>query len=248
MALNTEIRLQKFLSQCGVASRRHAEEMIKAGRIQVNGRTVTDMGTKINPCHHSVSCDGYPIVLPKESIYILLNKPKGYVTTLSDPQGRPIVTSLITDIPERLFPVGRLDLDTEGALLLTNDGEFAQRVQHPRHEITKTYQALVAGHPGKNQLSQLAEGVSIDGKTTAPARLVVLKHYRQTTLVQIVIHEGRKRQVKKMFEAIAHPVVQLKRIAYGRLQLGNLESGKYRRLTSGDLEKIFLDFPLQTRK
>ena len=222
--------------------------MIKAGRIQVNGRIVTDMGTKIDPCHHSVSCDGYPVTLPKESIYILVNKPKGYVTTLSDPQGRPIVTSLVKEIPERLFPVGRLDLDTEGALILTNDGEFAQRVQHPRHEITKTYQALVAGHPSKDQLSQLAEGVSIDGKTTAPARLVVLKHYRQTTRIQITIHEGRKRQVKKMFEAVAHPVVHLKRIAYGRLQLGNLESGKYRRLTSGDLEKIFLDFPLQTRK
>jgi pseudouridine synthase len=246
MALNTEIRLQKFLSQCGIASRRQAEDLIKAGRIQVNGRTVTDMGIKIDPNQHEVRFDGAPITLPKELIYILLNKPKGYVTTLSDPQGRPIVTSLVKDIPERLFPVGRLDLDTEGALILTNDGEFAQRIQHPSHEITKTYEAQIAGHPSQNQLRQLAEGILIDDKITARARITIMKRKRHTTLVQITIHEGRKRQVKRMFEAIAHPVVQLKRIAYGRLKLNNLESGKYRRLTSGDLEKIFLEFPLQT--
>ncbi|KAB2890744.1 MAG: rRNA pseudouridine synthase [Desulfobulbaceae bacterium] len=248
MALNNEIRLQKYLSQCGLASRRKAEELIKAGRVRVNDIVVTDMGIKIHPGQQTVSCDGRLIVPRKQLIYILLNKPRGYVTTLSDPQGRPIVTSLVKGIAERLFPVGRLDLDTEGALILTNDGEFAQKVQHPSHQITKTYEALVAGHPNKDKLASLAAGITIDGRRTAPAHLIVLKRSKHATHVQITIHEGRKRQVKKMFEAILHPVLHLKRIAYGRLQLHNLETGKYRQLNSGDLEKIFLEFPLQTRK
>lgn len=248
MALNNEIRLQKFLSQCGLTSRRKAEEMIKAGRIRVDGNVVTDMGIKIIPGQHVISCDGRPIISRKRLIYILLNKPQGYVTTLSDPQGRPIVTSLVKEITERLFPVGRLDLDTEGALILTNDGEFAQKVQHPSHQITKTYEALVAGHPNQDKLTLLATGITIEGKRTAPAHLAVLRKTKHATLIQITIHEGRKRQVKKMFEAIIHPVLHLKRIAYGRLRLNNLETGKYRQLNSGDLEKIFLEFPLQTRK
>lgn len=248
MALSNEIRLQKYLSQCGLTSRRKAEELIKSGRVSVNGIVVTDMGVKIIPGLHDVSCDGRQIISRKHLIYILLNKPRGYVTTLSDPQGRPIVTSLVKEITERLFPVGRLDLDTEGALILTNDGEFAQKIQHPSHQITKTYEALVAGHPNQDRLALLAAGIVIEGKRTAQAQLAVLKRTKHATLIQITIHEGRKRQIKKMFEAITHPVLHLKRIAYGRLQLKNLETGKYRQLNSGDLEKIFLEFPLQTRK
>ncbi|MBB5346921.1 pseudouridine synthase [Desulfoprunum benzoelyticum] len=248
MAMNDPVRLQKFLSQCGLASRRKAEEMIKAGRVQVDGAIITDMGYKIIPGQNIIKCDGQPLSPRNRLTYILLNKPKGYVTTLSDPQGRPIVTSLLTGISERVFPVGRLDLDTEGALILTNDGAFAQKVQHPSHEVTKTYEALVAGHPSKDQLAQLENGVLVEGKITSPAELTVLKKIKHATLVQITIHEGRKRQVRKMFEAVAHPVLHLKRIAYGCLRLHRLPSGKFRLLNSGDLEKIFLKFPLQTKK
>lgn len=238
--MNQAVRLQKFLSQCGIASRRKAEEMIKAGRITINGKVVTSMGIKIVPGKESVSCDGRKISLPEENIYILLNKPKGYVTTLSDPQGRPVVTSLVNDIKERVFPVGRLDLDTEGALILTNDGSLAQKIQHPRHETNKTYEALVQGHPGQSKISQLEKGVIIEDKKTAPAKITVLKHLQRQTLVKITIHEGRKRQVKKMFEFIGNPVISLKRIAYGKLFLGKLPVGKHKILNSKDLKKIFL--------
>ncbi|MGB5231917.1 MAG: pseudouridine synthase [Desulfoprunum sp.] len=248
MAMNDPIRLQKYLSQCGIASRRKAEEMIKAGRVEVDGAIVTDMGYKIIPGKNIIKCDGQTLSPRNRLIYVLLNKPKGYVTTLSDPQGRPIVTSLLTGIFERVFPVGRLDLDTEGALILTNDGEFAQKVQHPSHEVTKTYEALVAGHPSKEQLAQLEKGIFLEGKVTSPANLIVLKKIKHATLIQITIHEGRKRQVRKMFEAVAHPVLHLKRIAYGCLRLHRLPTGKFKLLDSGDLEKIFLEFPLQTKK
>lgn len=234
------VRLQKYLANCGIASRRKAEEMIRAGRITVNGAVVTSMGEKIDPAKVRVSCDGKPVIPPKEFVYILLNKPKGYVTTLSDPQRRPIVTSLVEDLPERLFPVGRLDLDTEGALILTNDGSLAQKIQHPSHETSKTYEALVQGHPGQRKLRQLEEGILLEEKMTAPASIKVLKHLHRQTLVQITIHEGRKRQVKKMFEFIGNPVINLKRIAYGRLHLGKLPTGKYKMLNHRDLKKIFL--------
>lgn len=238
--MSTPVRLQKYLSQCGIASRRKAEELIRMGRICVDGLVVTDMGIKIVPGKNIVSCDGRAIACQERMLYILLNKPKGYVTTLSDPQGRPIVTSLLKDFPERLFPVGRLDLDTEGALILTNDGEFAQKIQHPSHEITKTYEAIVAGHPSQIKLDQLEKGVLLDEKLTAPAKLSVLKKNRHSTLVEITIHEGRKRQVRKMFETVGNPVLHLKRIAYGKLKLHKLPTGKFRILSSQDLEKIFL--------
>jgi len=238
--MTDKVRLQKYLASCGVASRRKAEQHISEGRVTVNGQTVSSMGEKIAPGKDRVQFDGKDVLPPEEFVYVLLNKPAGYVTTLSDPQGRPIVTSLVNDLGHRLFPVGRLDLDTEGALLLTNDGGLAQRIQHPSHKTNKTYQALVQGHPGKNKLRQLEEGVVIDEKITAPAQLKVLKHFQRQTLVEITLHEGRKRQVKKMFELIGNPVIQLKRIAYGKLHLGKLASGKYRLLNSRDLNKIFL--------
>lgn len=238
--MSAPVRLQKYLSQCGVASRRKAEELIRMGRILVDGLVVTDMGVKITPGKNIVSCDGRAIALQERMLYILLNKPKGYVTTLSDPQGRPIVTSLLKDFPERLFPVGRLDLDTEGALILTNDGDFAQKIQHPSHEITKTYEAIVAGHPSQIKLEQLEKGILLEERLTAPAKLSVLKKNRHSTLVEITIHEGRKRQVRKMFEAVGNPVLQLKRIAYGKLKLHKLPTGKFRILSTKDLEKIFL--------
>jgi len=238
--MSEPVRLQKYLATCGVASRRKAEELILAGRVSVNGKVITSMGEKLTPEKDTVMCDGKPVRVDKEHVYVMLNKPKGYVTTLSDPQGRPVVTSLVSDIPHRLFPVGRLDLDTEGALLLTNDGDLAQKIQHPSHETNKTYEALIQGHPGQTKLKLLEKGIVLEEKKTAPATIKVIKHMQGQTLVEITIHEGRKRQVKKMFEFIGNPVIRLKRIAYGRLFLGKLPSGKYKMLNSKDLKKIFL--------
>lgn len=238
--MTAPVRLQKYLADCGIASRRKAEEMISEGRVSVNGHTVTSMGEKISPGSDTVLCDGNPVMQPEEYVYVLLNKPKGYVTTMSDPQGRPIVTSLVKDLPQRLFPVGRLDLDTEGALILTNDGSLAQKIQHPSHETSKTYEALVQGHPGQAKIRQLEAGILLEDQKTAPAKVKILKHMQRQTLVRITIHEGRKRQVKKMFEFVGNPVISLKRIAYGGLQLGNLPSGRYKMLNHRDLKKIFL--------
>ena len=234
------IRLQKYLAQCGVASRRKAEEFIKQGRVRVDGVIVTAMGTRIVPGKQIISLDGKEVKDTTKPIYILLNKPKGYVTTLSDPQGRPIVTSLIKDIQARLFPVGRLDLDTEGALLLTNDGELAQRIQHPKFEVNKSYEARVSGVPPQKKIVQLERGILLDGKMTSPARIRVKKKTKSSCLITITIHEGRKRQVRKMFQAIGHPVFHLKRMSYGQLQLGKLPIGSYKKLNRSDIKKIFL--------
>ncbi|MBE0585410.1 MAG: rRNA pseudouridine synthase [Desulfofustis sp.] len=241
MALTSTIRLQKYLAQCGVASRRGAEDLIRDGQVSVDGQLVTEMGCKIDPGRQIVRLRD-TIVAPSgsELVYILLNKPAGYVTTMSDPQGRPIVTSLLKDVFVRVFPVGRLDIDTEGALLLTNDGQLTHRVLHPSHQTNKTYEALVQGYPGRHSLAELEQGILLEGQRTWPASIKLIKRYQRTTKLQIIIHEGRKRQVRKMFAAIGHPVLHLKRIAYGKLQLGSLPSGGYRLLDENDLKKIFL--------
>ncbi len=238
--MNEPIRLQKYLAQCGLASRRKCEEFILSGRIKVDGTTVTEMGIKIVPGKNDVTCSGKLIKNKEKHLYYLLNKPKGYVTTLSDPQGRPVVISLIKNVSSRLFPVGRLDLDTEGALILTNDGPFAQKVQHPSNETNKTYEVRIRGHLQSTASAALENGILLEGKITAPAKITILSRKGGNSLVTITIHEGRKRQVRKMFASIGHPVAHLKRIAYGRLFLGNIPTGKYRQLGSRDLKKIFL--------
>ena len=251
MEMSEPLRLQKFLAQCGLASRRSAEVMIRQGRVTVDGIKITDMGMKITPGMQVICLDGAPVTLIEKPVTLLLNKPKGYVTTLSDPQGRPIVTSLLQGITARVFPVGRLDLDTEGALIMTNDGMLAESIQHPRHEVKKTYEALVRGRPARSDLHHLEKGIVLEGKKTYPASiaivgkktqstLVIVKKMPQSTLVKITIHEGRKRQVKKMFAAIGNPVLSLKRTAYGQLFLRDLPTGTYRILSADDLKKIFL--------
>jgi 23S rRNA pseudouridine2605 synthase len=212
--------------------------LIRDGRIRVNGQVVMEMGCKADPAHDQITCDGKPMAF-EEKVYVLLNKPAGYVTTLSDPQGRPVVTDLLTEIPLRLFPVGRLDLDTEGALLMTNDGELGNSIIHPRFEVKKTYEALVVGCPTPDKLNRLEQGIELDGFRTRPAAIRVLKRHKDQTLIEIVIHEGKKRQVRKMFQALNHRVLHLKRTAYGQLKLGTLPLGKYRVLTPDDLKKIF---------
>jgi len=231
-------RLQKILAKAGIASRRNAEELIRQGKVTVDGKVVTEMGCRVDPDRQVVSFEGRPLRLEEEKVYLLLNKPRGYVTTLHDPQGRPIVSSLLTGIASRVFPVGRLDFDTEGALILTNDGDFAERILHPRFEIERTYQATVGGLPTHEKIRLLEEGLELEGKKTWPAKVHILAEEATTTTLEITIHEGRKRQVRKMFEAIGHRVLALKRIAYGGLRLGALPSGKYRRLTPADLALI----------
>lgn len=233
-----EERLQKILAKAGIASRRTAERLIRDGRVRINGAVILEMGHKADPSRDRITCDGKPIAF-EEKMYVLLNKPAGYVTTLSDPQGRPMVADLLTGIHLRLFPVGRLDLDTEGALIMTNDGDMANAILHPRFEVKKTYEALVAGSPSRDKLRLLEEGIEIDGVKTRPASVQVLKRLSNQTLVEIVIHEGKKRQVRKMFQALHHRVLHLKRTAYGKLGLGHLPLGKYRVLSQDDLKKIF---------
>jgi pseudouridine synthase len=232
-------RLQKILAKAGIASRRKAEELIRQGKVTVDGRVVTEMGIQVDPEQQRIEFDGKPVTVEEKKVYVLLHKPAGYVSTVHDPQGRPIVTELIKGIQERIFPVGRLDLDTEGALLLTNDGELAQKILHPSYEVNKTYRATVKGKPSKKKVEMLSRGIDIDDRKTWPAQVKVLSAGVRETTLQITIHEGRKRQVRKMCEAVGHPVLKLKRIAYGKLKLGNLAPGKFRFLSKKDLQLIF---------
>ena len=232
-------RLQKILAKAGIASRRRAEELIREGRVRVDGRVVTEMGTRADPDTQDIECDGIPVSFPEKKIYILLHKPPGFLSTVQDPQGRPIVTDLLQNIEERVYPVGRLDLDSEGALLLTNDGELAQKILHPSNEVNKTYVAKVKGKPGRRKLAALSRGIELEGRKTWPAYIEVLHSEEQTTTLKIIIHEGRKRQVRKMFDAVGHPVLQLKRTAYGQLEIGALAPGKYRFLSHEDIKMIF---------
>ena len=232
-------RLQKVLAKAGVASRRGAEKLIRQGKVRVDGKVVTEMGTKVDPETQVIKCNGVTLASQEKKVYILLHKPSGYLSTVDDPQGRPIVTDLLKNIKERVYPVGRLDLDTEGALLLTNDGELAQKILHPSHEVNKTYVAKVKGMPGMKKLDELSKGIVLEGRKTWPASIKVLSKKSQPATIRITIHEGRKRQVRKMFEAIGHPVLELKRTAYGKLELGGLGPGKYRFLTPADIKFIF---------
>lgn len=234
-------RLQKIIASAGICSRRAAEQLIAAGRVTVDGQLVTELGCKADPAQSVIAVDGRPLRREEEKIYLLLNKPRGYVTTLSDPQGRPIVSELLPpEVKTRLFPVGRLDLDSEGALLMTNDGELANTILHPKFEVKKTYEATVRDLPGEENLRRLEQGLLIDGQMTWPARTKVLRQEKGRAVIEIIIHEGKKRQVRKMFQAVGHPVLRLKRTAYGGLRLGSLEPGRCRFLEKTDLEKIFL--------
>ncbi|NLE25442.1 MAG: rRNA pseudouridine synthase [Clostridiaceae bacterium] len=235
--MDEKIRLQKYMAQCGVASRRHAEEMIQAGRVKVNGDIVTEMGIRVSD-QDKVEVDGKPIKKEKELIYIMLNKPSGYVSTVSDPEGRKTVLDLIDGVNERVYPVGRLDYDTTGLLILTNDGDFAFQNTHPGQETRKTYLAEVLGMPSNKALQALRDGIMLDGKRTAPAQVEVVDIKPKSTVLKIIIHEGRNRQVKRMCEAIDHPVLRLKRTAVGRLSLGDLKPGEWRHLSTKEAKQI----------
>lgn len=232
-------RLQKILAQAGICSRRAAEELIRAGQVTVDGKVVTEMGLKVDSKNQKIMAKGQAVGFSEKKMYVLLNKPEGFVTTMDDPQGRPIVTSLLKNIPERLFPVGRLDFESKGALILTNDGDLAQRIQHPSFEVNKTYVVRVTGKPNMTALTQLEKGVELEGHLTAPATIKVRKSTPKESVIEITIHEGRKRQVRKMFTAIGHHVNELTRISYGNLKLGSLSPGKFRFLSKADIAHIF---------
>ena len=220
-----EERLQKFLAEAGIASRRKSEELIAAGRVQVNGQVVRELGVKIDPAKDKVLFDNKPVKAQEtKKVYIMLHKPEGYVTTAKEQFGRPAVVDLVQGVKERIFPVGRLDYDTSGLLLLTNDGDLTYKLTHPKHDVDKTYIAKLYGVPDEGALQKFRRGVVIDGRKTRPAKIQILEKEKDMRFctAEIIIHEGKNRQVRKMCEAIKHPVAQLKRVATGELTLGDL--------------------------
>ncbi len=230
------MRLQKFLARAGVASRRGSEDLMTAGRVSVNGTVVTSLGSKVDPRVDVVEVDGREVHASAGPVYLALNKPAGFVTTMRDPQQRPTVADLVPgDEFPGLFPVGRLDADTTGLLLFTTDGELSHRLLHPRWKVPKTYVAVVQGHPGQIARKRLATGVELDDGITAPAIVRVLERREGTALVEIVITEGRKRQVRRMFSAVHHPVEELHRTAVGPIELGALSPGTWRMLSSSEI-------------
>lgn len=233
-----EERLQKFLAKAGIASRRQAEEYIKAGRVKVNGLVITELGSKVDPERDQVMVDGKPVKVEEELVYLLLNKPPLVVTTLHDPQGRTKVTDLLPGIKQRVYPVGRLDYETEGLLLLTNDGELAYRLTHPSYKVPKTYRVKVRGNPSRAALQRLRDGVELEDGMTQKALVKVLQQGKDSTLLEIIIREGRNRQIRRMCQAVGHPVLALRRISFGPLQLGNLPVGQYRTLTKGEIASL----------
>lgn len=235
--VSESMRLQKYLALCGVASRRHAESMILAGDVQVNGQTVREMGVKVNP-GDVVAVHGERVLPEEKKHYVLYYKPVGEVCTVNDPEGRPTVMDHFRDYPARLYPVGRLDFDSEGLLILTNDGDLAARLMHPSFHVDKGYIARVSMDVSDDSLSRLRRGVMLDGRKTAPAKVSVLRRDAFSTDILITIHEGRNRQIRRMVESIGHQVVRLKRVSYGAIRLGDLERGAWRPLRADEVAAL----------
>jgi 23S rRNA pseudouridine2605 synthase len=236
-----EKRLQKILAEIGIASRRKAEELIIAGRVTVNGKTAI-LGMKADPNRDHIKFDGKLILRPEPKVYLMLNKPRGVVTSLSDPEDRPTVKDFLKGVKYRVFPVGRLDYDSEGLLLLTNDGDFAQAILHPSKKIPKSYLVKIKGAPEEEQIKKLRSGVRLEDGMTAPAKLQKVRSGENNTWLEVTIHEGRKRQIRRMLEQAGHPVLKLKRIRIDGIELGNLKSGEYRYLKPEEIAKIKKEF------
>ena len=233
-----EIRLQKYFTDCGVMSRRAAEKEIEAGHVKVNGETAT-LGMRIDPERDEVVFRGKRIVpTSDELVYVMLNKPRGYVTTMSDEKGRPTVRELTASAGTRVYPVGRLDMDSDGLLLLTNDGELANKLTHPRHEIPKIYEVTVSGKVDKKILSDLSAPMELDGYEILPVKCEVIKENADTTLIRMTLYEGRNRQISKMCENVGLKIKRLQRIAIGDVKLGTLPLGKYRHLTEKEVSYL----------
>jgi 23S rRNA pseudouridine2605 synthase len=232
-------RLQKVLAEAGVASRRKCEELITAGRVMVNDEIITTLGVKVEATQDVIKVDGRTIRQQKK-VYVLFNKPKGVITSASDPGGRKIVTDFLQDIKERIYPVGRLDYDTEGLLLLTNDGEFANLLTHPRHHVPRTYHATVKGVPHGSLLDKLRDGIELEDGMTAPAEVDYhdIDMAKKETIVSITIYEGRNRQVRRMFDAIQFPLIKLKRVKFGPVFLTGVPRGKFRYLEPKEIKEL----------
>jgi 23S rRNA pseudouridine2605 synthase len=234
MVAVTVERLQKILSQAGIASRRASEQLMIDGRVTVNGKTVLELGTKADASRDDIRVDGRRIKIPERHLYLLVNKPRGYVTTRSDPQKRPTVIDLLAGVTDYVYPVGRLDFDSEGLLILTNDGDLAAKLTHPRHGVPRVYEASVLGVPDEHDVRRLAKGVTIDGQRTGPAEVTAIGPSR----LRITVREGRNRQVRKMCDAIGHPVTELRRVAIGPLRDTRLKLGAWRVLTTHEVERL----------
>jgi 23S rRNA pseudouridine2605 synthase len=231
-------RLQKILSRAGIASRRASERLMIEGRVSVNGTTVRELGSKADPEHDDIRVDGRRIRLPDRHRYLLLNKPRGYVTTRSDPQARPTVVDLV-GVRDYVYPVGRLDFDSEGLLVLTNDGDLAARLTHPSHGVERVYEARVLGVPDERDLGRLRRGLVLEGRPTGPAEVRLLGGSRPATATLLItVREGRNRQVRKMCDAIGHPVDRLKRVAIGPIRDSRLKPGEWRELTPDEVKKL----------
>ena len=234
------MRLNKFIALCGVASRRKADELIESGKVEVNGQVIKEMGFNVDEHKHIVKVNGKIIKPQEEKIYILLNKPEGYVTTVKDQFNRKNVIDLINGVKERIYPIGRLDYETSGLLILTNDGDLTYKLTHPKHEIDKTYIARVRGIPNSYKIKEFEKGLKIEDYITAPAKFKVLESNKDKnySICEIKIHEGRNRQVRKMCKEIGHPVYHLQRVSMGKIKLSNLEKGKWRYLNKEELDYL----------
>lgn len=235
---DNKLRLQKYLSEMGVASRRKAEEMMQQGRVKVNGRTA-HIGDSVNPDNDTVTVDGKKIKKSVKLKYVLVNKPRGFVTTMDDELGRKCVTELVSDFDERLYPVGRLDKVSEGALLMTNDGRLTNLITHPSHHIPKVYRVTVKSKLTKEMVEKLENGIELDGRLTAPAQVHLINNEDDRAVFEITIHEGRNRQIRRMCESLDLVVARLKRTAIGPVKLGTLPTGKYRELEEKEVEQLF---------
>lgn len=233
------IRLNKFLSAAGVSSRREADRFIEQGRIKVNGKIVQALGSKVDENKDRIEVDGKIVKGTQRKVYMLLNKPPEYLVTLKDPFQRPTIKDLLPKLKTRLFPVGRLDFDSEGLLMMTNDGELANRLIHPRYEMKKIYLVKIKGHPEKEQMSRIERGISLDGKKTAPAKIFLISSTPRRSLYKIELHEGRRREIRRMFEAIGFRVLLLRRIKFAGLTLDGLNPGEWRYLTDKEVQTLY---------
>ena len=231
------MRINKYIATAGIASRRKADELIENGNVKVNNMTLKEPGYDVKP-GDIVEVNGRIIEAEEKKYYIALNKPTGYITSVKDEQMRPTVMELVSEIDARLFPVGRLDYNTSGLLLLTNDGDFAYKVAHPRHKMGKTYVAKIQGFLSQGKISRLEKGVDIGGFITSPAKVRIIKEMPKHSLVELTIYEGKNRQVRKMFKTLGNPVLELERIAIGEVKLGRLALGGYRKLTSAEIKQL----------
>lgn len=242
-----EKRLQKILSEMGIASRRKAEELIQEGRVTVNGQMAT-LGTKADAARDHIKLDGKLLIRPEPKVYLMFHKPKGVVTTLHDPEGRPTIKDFLKGIKYRVYPVGRLDYDSEGLLLLTNDGDFAHAVLHPSKEIAKTYLVKVKGLPEDARIEKLRTGVRLSDGLTAPARVKKVRATENNAWLEMTIHEGRNRQIRRMCKTVGHPVIKLKRIKINGIDLGDISTGEYRYLTGPEIARIKKEVCMQKDK